>query len=76
MEFSDPFHPYSGDLDIFGKYSLFNRINRTITYEGQEILANWLGFPEKLPETILKRQAAIKELSGNQNSGISFCPFF
>lgn len=76
IEFSDPFHPYSGDLDIFGKYSLFNRINRTITYEGQEILANWLGFPEKLPETILKRQAAIKELSGKSKFRDKFLSVF
>lgn len=61
--YNDPFHPYTGDLDIFGKYSIFNRINRTVTFEGREILADWLQKPEKEHNTIEKRQTAVLELS-------------
>ena len=38
-EFIDLHHEYSYDLDIFGPESLFNRINRTVTLKGKEMLA-------------------------------------
>ena len=62
-EFSDYTHPYTGDLDIFGKFSIFNRINRTVTYEGKEILAGLLKNPDKDREFIISKQDAVKELS-------------
>lgn len=37
--YQNPQHPYSFDLDVFGKSSLFNRICRTITSGGSEALA-------------------------------------
>ena len=36
--YQNPQHPYSFDLDVFGKSSLFNRICRTITSGGSEAL--------------------------------------
>lgn len=38
----DHSHPFTFDLDIFGKDSLFNRINRTITTGGSDRLAEYL----------------------------------
>ncbi|MDR0961006.1 MAG: hypothetical protein LBM62_00375, partial [Mediterranea sp.] len=38
----DPTHLYTYDLDIFGKQSLFQCINRTCTPVGRELLAKWL----------------------------------
>lgn len=43
QRFADPHHPYTYDLDIFGPESLFQRINRTATTGGSEVLARALG---------------------------------
>jgi len=60
-EFIDPAHPYSYDIDLFGKGSFFQYCNRTVTPEGK------LEFVEKLRNSdisnILERQNGIKELS-------------
>lgn len=61
--FSDPMHAYSFDLDLFGPGSLFNRINRTCTLGGKELLSCYLSVPETSPEVILSRQNAIRELT-------------
>lgn len=55
-------HPYSNDLDIFGRASLFQYVNRTTSEAGSKQLADALKYP-LAPELILPRQAAIKELS-------------
>lgn len=39
-EFIDPSHPYTYDLDIFGKKSIFQKVNRTITKGGYHLLAD------------------------------------
>ena len=54
-------HYYANDLDIFGHASLYQYINRTGSEMGSGTLADWLLNPAT-PETILKRQEAIKEL--------------
>lgn len=41
-QYIDPAHPYTYDLDIFGRDSLFNRINRTVTTGGSDALAAML----------------------------------
>jgi hypothetical protein len=57
-------HPYAGDLDIFGKGSLFELLNSTRTRSGEETLRNWL-LQAAPREEILRRQAAVDELRGN-----------
>ena len=59
--FANPTHYYAGDLDVFGKHSLFRLLNRTHTYEGQKRLAGWLSAPSG-PDTIRLRQQAAAEL--------------
>jgi hypothetical protein len=59
--YADPAHPYSGDLDIFGRGSLFQYLCDAHTPVGQDTLAGWLRAPSK-PETIRDRQAAVAEL--------------
>lgn len=55
-------HLYANDLDIFGKASLFQYINRTNSEMGSTVLAEWLLQPAG--ETmLLQRQTAIKELA-------------
>lgn len=55
-------HPYANDLDIFGRASLFQFVNRTTSEEGSERLADYLMAPASL-SIISERQKAIKELS-------------
>jgi len=55
-------HYYANDLDIFGKASLYQYINRTTSDMGGECIAGWLLNPGS-KETIYKRQEANKELS-------------
>lgn len=58
-------HPYSFDLDVFGKSSLFNRICRTITSDGSEALARNLTRETPLAmEDIKRRRDLQKELAG------------
>ncbi|GAA4468949.1 MutS family DNA mismatch repair protein [Nibrella saemangeumensis] len=61
-QFSNPLHPYTSDLDVFGPHSLFRLLNRTHTYIGQRTLAQWLQQPAP-PETIRFRQQAVAELA-------------
>jgi hypothetical protein len=39
-------HPYAGDLDVFGRASLFQRLDATSTRYGEEVLARWLSGEE------------------------------
>lgn len=56
-------HPYANDLDIFGRASVFQYINRTTSEPGSKQLAEYLKSPASINE-ISERQIAIKELSG------------
>ncbi len=62
-EFTDGEHPYTLDLDVFGKHSLFQAINRTCTQIGKNILAGWLKNHLTDKKDIETRQQAVKELS-------------
>ena len=55
-------HAYANDLDIFGRASLFQYINRTTSEPGSKQLADYLKSPSER-ELILPKQVAIKELS-------------
>ena len=59
--FVSPTHYYAGDLDVFGKHSLFRLLNRTHTHQGQNRLATWLKTPAS-PDAIRLRQEAADEL--------------
>ena len=62
-EFIDPEHSYTYDLDLFGKKSLFNSINRSVTIFGKNRLAEYLKSAFKFKEFINARQKVIHELS-------------
>ena len=55
-------HEYANDLDIFGRASLFQYINRCTSEQGNRLLAYWLLNPAST-ETIAERQEAVRELS-------------
>jgi hypothetical protein len=61
-EYSDESHSYSSDLDIFGKGSLFNLVNRCATRWGLQKLAGWFSASSD-EQVILERQQAVKELA-------------
>ena len=60
-EFKSDTHYYSNDLDIFGRNSIFQLLNRSTTLTGRKVLADWLLAPAE-KATIIKRQEAIEEL--------------
>jgi hypothetical protein len=62
--FRDPSHPYSEDLDLFGKGSLFELLCSARTRAGEEMLASWLKSPGSVEE-IRARQEAVEELRSN-----------
>ena len=62
-EFIDKQHNFISDLDIFGKKSVFQILNRTSTYTGRMKLAGWLSNPFLNIDEIIERQSAVKELS-------------
>jgi ABC-type multidrug transport system fused ATPase/permease subunit len=63
VEFLNPNHPYSGDLDVFGPHSLFRLLNRTHTHAGRQRLANWLQqLPTDLAQIHFRQQATAEVL--------------
>lgn len=59
-EFQNPQHHYSQDIDLFGRGSFYQYINRTETKEGAQALADLL--TSNNIENIPAKQNAIKEL--------------
>lgn len=62
-EYVNPEHPYSFDLDIFGRRSLFQSINRTCTFFYKNRLAKWLQNHLHEKTSIEKRQEMVREIS-------------
>ena len=62
-EFINPEHPYSYDLDLFGRKSLFQAIGRTCTHIGKQTLAAWMQHHLTEKETIETRQESIRDMS-------------
>ena len=60
--FKPEHHDYADDLDIFGRASLFQYINRCTSEQGNKLFAYWLLHPAST-EAIQERQEAVKELS-------------
>lgn len=61
--YSDTDHDFSNDIDLFGKNSLFQYLNRTVTGYGRDILAGWLLDPFTISPELILRQDALKELT-------------
>ncbi len=61
-EHADPSHPWSHDLDLFGRGSLYQYLNRTSTLRGNAILGEMLSTEPGGPETITRRQEIIGDL--------------
>ena len=61
-EFADTLHPWSHDLDLFGKGSLFQYLSRTATRKGTRILADLLTGEPASAREILERQSIVADL--------------
>jgi len=57
-------HAYADDLDIFGRASLYQYINRTQSEQGNRLLADWLLAPSPVEE-VKKRQDTVRELAAD-----------
>ena len=64
-------HLYQDDLDILGKHSAFQLINRCEIDDSKALLAEWLSHPAD-KDSIEKRQEAIKELSAKTDWAQTF----
>jgi len=71
-EYIDPDHFYAYDLDLFGDGSLFQYLNRTVTVDGEKLLAKTLIQPPFEKEEITDRQKAIQELARNPEWRLHF----
>ncbi len=60
-EYKDPLHFYSQDIDLFGRGSFFQYINRTALASGADFLAKL--FTDNTIDAIPQKQQAIEELS-------------
>ena len=60
MRFNDALHEYAYDIDLFGKGSFFQFLNRTRLEEGSETLAHLLKANDV--ENIISKQQGIQEL--------------
>lgn len=58
----DAEHSFSLDLDLFGKRSFFQSINRTVTSFGKDALANIFIHPFENQKDIIDQQKAVEEL--------------
>ena len=68
-DFSDSRHPYSEDLNLFGRASLFQWMNTAHSWHGQHDLANLLAAPDYDLKSIRLRQEAVQELENE----LEFC---
>ena len=62
-EFVDARHPYSYDLDLFGRKSLFQALGRTCTHIGKQTLATWMQHHLTEKAAIETRQESIRDMS-------------
>lgn len=62
-EYVDHNHQYSYDIDLFGKGSLFQYLNRTVTIKGKNLLSSWLSSTPLEIGNIRENQRSVKELA-------------
>ncbi len=71
-EYLDTNHFFSYDLDLFGKGSLFQFVNRTTTKAGEQKLAEWFLHPPLDKKEIERKQRAVQELAEIPNWRLHF----
>ena len=71
-EYIDHSHPFTYDLDIFGRASVFQYVNRTGTILGRKKLSDWIQSPSQDIDEIKARQTAIQDLSEKIDWSLNF----
>ncbi len=66
-EFQNHAHAFTSDMDIFGKSSLFQYLNRTVTVGGKLRLADYLQTTVRERSEILNKQNAVRDLAERLN---------
>ncbi len=61
-QFMPPLHDFASDLDLFGRASLYQYINRTTSEQGNLTISQWLLSPSDV-DTVMERQEAARELA-------------
>ncbi len=54
-------HPFASDLNVLGERSLLHLIDTSITYEGGQLLAEWLLQTEPDPAETMRRQQFVQQ---------------
>ncbi len=62
-EYSDAAHPYASDLNVFGKHSLFQKLNRCQRPTAGSMLAAWLKAPIQKVAEIERERDIIKDFA-------------
>ncbi len=62
-KYIDKYHPFSTDMDLFGQFSLFNRMNRTVTTGGSDRLAQCLSSLPASSDEVRHRKESVDELA-------------
>ncbi len=71
LEFQNPKHDYSLDIDLFGRGSFFQFMNRTVISEGRQVLVDSL--TSNSITNITQKQEAVKELKEQMQWRQEFC---
>jgi hypothetical protein len=66
-------HEFAADLDLFGRQSLFQSLNRTVMLTGKKCLAEWFLHPLDNKADILSRQEAVREMAQKTGFRQHFC---
>lgn len=72
IEYIDPKHDYTYDLDIFGKNSIFQKLNRCATGLGKNLLAHRLKNPFLDANEIIKIQQTTQQLENEVDTRQNF----
>lgn len=71
-EYADPKHSFTYDMDIFGRQSLFQRINRTVSSGGSDKLAECLSNLSGDKKFIDCRREVVDQLAGMETERAAF----
>ena len=71
-EYADPKHSFTYDMDIFGRQSLFQRINRTVSSGGSDKLAECLSNLSGDKDFIDCRREVVDRLAGMETERAAF----
>ncbi len=70
--YTDPAHPYTSDLNIFGKHGLFQFLNRCQSPTAEAMLAGWLQDTPLSIDSIVQQRDTIRQFSANPDWSLRY----